>query len=402
MLTELKFSLIGDSNVRRFITSVNKRVCPDIVKAQISSCGKLSMLAEALRAVDEDSSAVILTCLTNFVVDATGSSYAGVRSEPVLTEAREKIVEACEANPDRKYLLCPPMFRPRPVWFREGMPEILQKFSSLMSSDQPKNLFLMPSFPTPDYENDGVHLTPYAGVEFLIHLFDSARTLLTLASAKTPAKVEHGAEATRVLEDRMVAVEQSQRLMVKALDMKTAVDSELACFQENVRNEVFFVISGLPKLPSGLQGRDWQERAKADVQSVIKTLLGKELPIVVVQNISGRGADADVRYHVKMECTAHSQEIRSKFGYFFAKGVDKRPPSLSSISISNRLTPASQIRIAVLKLLAKRYIDSNPEGKARVISYESRPMLRLIPPQGRSTISGLDDRILSVAFSRGF
>jgi len=382
MSKELIFSLVGDSNVRRFVTSVNKRVCPDIARAQISSCGKLSMLAEALRQVNDECDAVILTCLTNFVVDSSGSSYAGVRSEPVFTEAKATIIEACEAFPERKFLVCPPMYRTRPVWYREGLPEILQKFSSVMSSDQPKNLTLMPSFPTPEYESDGIHLTPYSGIEFVIHLFDSARMLLTLASAKTPARIDHGTEATRVLEDRMVAVEQNQRLMVKTLEMKTAVDAELACFQENVRNEVYFVISGLPRLPSGLLGRDWQDRAKADVRSVIKTLLGKELPIVVVQNISGRGAEAEVRYHVKMECTAHSQEIRSKFGYFFAKGVDKRPASLSSISISNRLTPASQIRIAIMKLMAKRYTESNPTGKAKVISYEARPMLRITPPPG--------------------
>jgi hypothetical protein len=156
----------------------------------------------------------------------------------------------------------------------------------------------------------------------------------------------------------------------------------LACFQENVRNEIYFVISGLRKLPPGLLGREWQEKAKSDVQEVIKILLGKELPIVVVQNISGRGQDAEVRYNVRMECAAHSQEVHSKFGYFFTRGVDTRPSSLSSISIGNRLTPASQVRIAILKLLAKRYLDSNPEGKARVISYEARPMLRIIPPAG--------------------
>jgi hypothetical protein len=120
------------------------------------------------------------------------------------------------------------------------------------------------------------------------------------------------------------------------------------------------------------------------VQGIIKILLGKELPIVVVQNVSGRSADSEVRYHVKMECAAHSQEIRSKFGYFFTKGTDTRPPSLASVSIGNRLTPASQIRIAILKLLAKRYVDSNEGGKARVVSYEARPMLKITPPAGAS------------------
>jgi hypothetical protein len=182
----------------------------------------------------------------------------------------------------------------------------------------------------------------------------------------------------------MVAVEQCQKLLCKSLESKTAVDCELACFQENVRNEIFFVISGLRRLPSGLLGREWQDKAKADVQSIIQILLGKELPIVVVQNVSGRGTDAETRYHVKMECAAHSQEIRSKFGYFFTRGVDTRPPALANISISNRLTPASQIRIAILKLLAKRYTDSNPEGKAKVITYEARPMIKITPPSGAS------------------
>jgi hypothetical protein len=378
------FSIIGDSNVRRFVTNVNIRSCPELGDAQISSCPKLSMLSEALLQVDDASDAVILTCLTNFLVDTTGSSSVGVRVEPTISSFRNKIVDACERLPGKQFLVCPPMFRSRPVWFREGLSEVLQKFSSVMSQDRSryKNLFLMPSFPNPVYENDGVHLTPYAGLEYLIHLFDSAKALMELSKTDTSAKICHSAESTRALEDRMVAVEQGQRLLVRDLEMKTAVDSELACFQENVRNEVFFVISGLRKLPPGLLGREWQDKAKADVQGVIKILLGKELPIVVVQNISGRGQDAEIRYNVRMECAAHSQEVRSKFGYFFTKGVDTRPPALASISIGNRLTAASQIRIAILKLMAKRYQDSNPEGKARVISYEARPMIRIVPPQG--------------------
>jgi hypothetical protein len=48
---DLIFAVIGDSNVRRFVTSLTKKACPDVATAQISSCGKLSMLAEALRQV---------------------------------------------------------------------------------------------------------------------------------------------------------------------------------------------------------------------------------------------------------------------------------------------------------------------------------------------------------------
>ena len=87
------------------------------------------------------------------------------------------------------------------------MPEILRKFSDFMKN-KPANLLLMPSFPTPSYEPDGVHLTAYSGLEFVIYLFDSAVDLLASASLHQGSLNSKSTEATRVLEDRMVALEQ--------------------------------------------------------------------------------------------------------------------------------------------------------------------------------------------------
>lgn len=157
--------------------------------------------------------------------------------------------------------------------------------------------------------------------------------------------------------------------------------------------KVYFVISGLPRIESGLRGKDWQAKAVQSVQTVIQILLGKELPIVVVQNATSRGRDAETRYHVKMECTAHSQEIRSKFGYFFSGGRDNRPASLGGISISNRITPASQIRLALLKLIGKRYLDANEGSSVKIIGFEARPMIKIVPPSGAG-----DSRIKNFTF----
>lgn len=393
MTQDRVFSLIGDSNVRRFLTSVNRRACPDINDTQIQSCGKLSMLAEGIRQVRPESNVILITCVTNFITDSVGSASVGVRVEPVIARFKAIIESECVSSPERKFLIGPPMFRSNPVWYHEGLAEVLQKFSSVMSSQKPPNLFLLPSFPTPEFESDGVHLTPYAGLEYLIHLFDASKDLLSASEASDPVRIDRGSESTRLLEDRMMVVEQKQLLMSKTLELKTAVDAELACFQENVRNEVFFLISGLKRIPAGLRGKDWQTQAQRDVSAVIVALLGKELPIVVVQNVTGRGSDAEVRYHVKMEFAAHSHEIRSKFGSFFAGKVDKRPPTFASISISNRVTPATQVRLAIMKLQARKYLASNPKATARVIGYEARPMLRIVPPSGSS-----DSRIKNFTF----
>lgn len=140
------FSIVGDSNVRRFLSSVNKRACPDLENAQILTCAKAPLLPEALSQVGVDRGVVIIACVTNFITDATGSSTVSAKVEPVVTKFLRQILDSSELNPDRLFLVCPPMFRASPGWYREGLSEVLTKFSSVMSKDPCKNLKLMPRF----------------------------------------------------------------------------------------------------------------------------------------------------------------------------------------------------------------------------------------------------------------
>ena len=201
-----------------------------------------------------------------------------------------------------------------------------------------------------------------------------------MSTVEAEVKVSTGSEATRALEDRVMALEQDHRRLNKSYEFSTAVAAEREDFQENVRNEAYFMVVGLPAIKD-LRGRDWMTKAMSDVQTMIRTLLGKELKIVVVHNATARSPGAEVRYSVQMELASSSQEIRSKFGSFFIGGQDRRPEALRSISISNRVTPGTQVRIMILKLLAKRYQSSNEGAKARVIGYEARPMIKLTPPE---------------------
>ena len=74
-------------------------------------------------------------------------------------------------------------------------------FSQLMSDEKPDNLHLLPSFATPEFESDGAHLTAYSGLEFILHLFDSASDVLDKADLPAPDLAIKDGEATRVLED---------------------------------------------------------------------------------------------------------------------------------------------------------------------------------------------------------
>ena len=380
MSTTRKFSILGDSNIKRHLNPTNCRDRPLMSGCQQLPCGHLSLLTESLRSVRPETNVVMLSCLTNFLTSAeeAGASVS-FRVDPVLREVHEAVCATAIDQAEVFYLVAPPMYRQTPLWYRDGLPEVMTKFSEVFR-DRPKNVLLMSSFATPEFETDGVHLTAYSGLEFVLHLFDVAHHLLNSLSLD-PAGVT---ESSRMLEDRMMAIEQDHRRLNRTVEKKTASDSEAADYQENVRNEVWFVIRGLARQPEGLDPKEWQVRALRDVRGVLTVLLGEERPIVVVVNKTSRRKDAETRYHVLMASLADSSEIRNTFGSFFLGLGDKRPDALKHISIGNLVTPATSVRISILKILGQRYLASNTGSRVQVITYDPRPVLKLTPPASSS------------------
>ena len=377
------YSLIGDANVRGYINKTTCRANPSIGAAQLLSCCQLEVFTDSLKEVRDQSTVCIVGCLNNFITSCEGPASITQRVQPLLQDFRDAVVAFCEANPSREYLIAPPMYRSRPVWYREGLPEILNLFSQHLSRDVPPTLWLLPSFSTPEYQNDGVSLTSYSGLEYILHLFDSTQELLDRSMEPTQV-TSRSSEATRVLEDRVMVLEQDHRRLYQVVEHKIAIDSELADFRQNERFENSFVIAGLPVIPDELVGKEWQRRAVSDIQSAIKKLMGTEKPIHFVQNSTKMYTGAEVTYTVQMIEVSDSKAIRRKFGSFFIGNRTGVPDELKGISIKNRVTPETLTRISVMKLLAKRYKDANPGSQVKVIGYDPRPMLKIIPASSAS------------------
>ena len=83
------------------------------------------------------------------------------------------------------------------------------------------------------------------------------------------------AESTRVLEDHVVALEHDHRQLNRVVELKSAVDAELADFHKNEKFEDSFLISGITRIP---------QEAVRNVQAVLLILMGGEFNIGVVQN----------------------------------------------------------------------------------------------------------------------
>ena len=261
------------------------------------------------------------------------------------------------------------------------MSEILIKFSSVMNLDRPKNLLLLDSFPNPDLENDGVHLTPYSGYEYVSFLFENVNKMIRNLSLSPEAFVVAHSEAIRSLEDRVVVLERDHRRLNKTVEYKTAVDAEAADFADNRRYEDQFIISGLTKVRAGLTTKEWQTQAKQDVAIAVTLLLNRDITseaIKVVHNQTGtRKSTTNL---VQMFDLSLACEIRAKFGACFAGGKDARPIGLRTVSVGNWVTPATKVRIAILKVMAENYRSKNPGSRVQVVGYESRPLIRISPP----------------------
>ena len=312
------FALVGDSNINRHINKTSCRANPSVKSAQILSCGHIGIFTETMEKLRADITVCILACLTNFITRADGPSTVSHRIDPVLQEIRAAILESSSKHPDRLFLISPPMYRSSPTWYREGLPEVLTLFSQ-MFSDRPQNLHLLPSFATPDFESDGVHLTAYSGLEYILHLFDSSAELFTHLESSLDDVAIKSCESTRLLEDRMVAIEQDHRRLNRVVEDKIAIDSEYSDFLKNEKFEDSFLITGTSRIPSEIVGKAWQERAVRDVQAVLLILMGKEYSIIFVQNATSKIPNSEVKYHVKMSdvrrprLLCHPQEVRLLF-----------------------------------------------------------------------------------------
>ena len=384
------FTLLGDSNIHRNKTSI--RANPVLKASQIVPCGHLAIFNDAILKIRSESNVCIVSCLTNFLASSEGPESVSQRLEPVLSEVRSVLDQACLDNPGRFYLISPPMYRTSPVWYREGLPEVMTTFSQSMLQDKPANLLLLPSFPTPAYVADGVHLTPYSGLEFMMHLFDSSEEVLSSLAASPEAATSKVSEGSRLLEDRVMVLEQDHRRLNQVVENKIAIDSEISDFHDNERHLDWFVIAGLKPIHPDLFGKAWQDQAVKDVQAVVKLLMGKKANIVFVKNATPRFKDAEVTYNVQLREVSESQAIRDKFGAYFVGG-DKRPANLKKFSIRNRITPGTKVRIAVLQVLAKRYKTANPGAKVQSIGFAPRPLLKITPASDAS-----DRRVLVYNF----
>ena len=269
------------------------------------------------------------------------------------------------------------------------MAQVASRFSMALSSSRPENMLLLPSFISQDLSPDGVHLTPVSGLHYLLHLFDQTEQLVSLGQQSAAHWMGHVQESVRHHDDRLSYLESRHTKLQARVDIRHASSSEFDDGAINRSEENWFTVRGLPRL-GDMSGRDWQAAARRQVKDLIRTVLRLnnvklEFSILYVGNPVRQRTSGKTVYNVRLNSVATSQRIRELFSGFFRKDRPVQlPRELRGVSLKNKVTLGTRIRIRILQELAKNYQASNPGTTAIVRSFDPRPLLVTMPARGSS------------------
>ena len=285
-------------------------------------------------------------------------------------------------------LVSPPLYRNRPLWYQRGLPQVAERFSAVLSHEPPPNLILLPSFTSQDLSPDGVHLTPVAGLHYVLFVFDQTELALRTSALGSEQQLSTVKESVRLQNDRLAYIENRQGSHERRANTKTAADAEFDDWMLNRSEEDWLVVQGLPRI--SCPQREWQDAARKQVADVIKLVLHvnriqANFEVYYVSNPFRFQTNRQNLYNVQMDSVRSSKRIRDVFsGFFRGRKPDAIPPPLKGVSIRNKVTPNTKIRISILHQLGSIFRDSNPGGNYQVKGFDPRPVLTTIPPQNSS------------------
>ena len=248
---------------------------------------------------------------------------------------------------------------------------------------------------------DGKFLTPVSVLHFVLHLYDQATSVLAATSMGPDAKITMVQEAVRHHDDRLAYLENRHGLLAAHSSTKFAEDAEFKDWTINRSEESWLTIIGLTRLAS--EGRrEWQDQVRKQVIDLFRLVLNSHRAnlnysvLFVTNPLRGRNSGKPV-LNVRLDSVESSRRLRDMYSGFFGRNSRvKLPQVLRGVSVRNKITKETRVRIAIMQELGNNFTSSNPGSSVKVKGYQSRPLLVTIPAQ----VSGAapSDRVRTYTF----
>ena len=210
-----------------------------------------------------------------------------------------------------------------------------------------------------------------------------------LQSCSSEIKLVAVQESVRQHDDRLSYLESRHLGLHDFVNIKAAIDAEFKDWTINRSEEDWFTVMGLPRLGEMLP-REWQKAARRQVNEVIRITLNAnrvklDYSILYVGNPLRYRKTGGTVYNVRLNSVAASHRIRELYsGFFRGEHPVSLPDVLRGVSVRNKLTLATRIRLRILRELGKLYIEAKPGSTFKVRGFDSRPLLLTTPPRGSS------------------
>ena len=286
--------------------------------------------------------------------------------------------------------VAPPLYRKQPLWYNKNLALVATRFSSALTSTDPGNLHLLPSFLSQDLLPDGAFLSPVSGLHYMLHIFDQTQIILESLGSSAESQISRVSEAVRVHDDRLAYLENKNDDVKKRVSHKIATDSEFNDWQTNRSEEDWLTIMGFRRLSGDLSHRDWQVAIQKLVTEFLRAIVKAhratvDFKVLYVQNpVQGRTTGMSV-LNVQLDSVNASRRIRDMYSGFFRHNKPiSLPASFKGVSVRNKVTLATRVRISILQQLGSNYKETNPGSQVNVIGYTPRPRLVTTPARGSS------------------
>ena len=391
--------LIGSSNIRKFY---DQKLNPNL-RLEVATVRRSFDIS-----IDSviNGETVIVSVIENFIEKAVmsnrGSTEEGKYKEMVETinSFMEKIDGSAEKNPLSKFALAYPIGRPSNKWMDEKEEDIKKEFEKSYNKKGRSNIFKIDAIAkeSQQFEKDGTHLTPKAGMTFVTNLLDMAEAAFEAEiiedlendddsifnkvknAAKTTTEVMEMANLKELKKDMS-----EQKVWRKNFEanidhrfkndnvmfarIRDEIDSEV-----NRKKEDRTLVMGFEEpadLPRG--GTERADKLKSLVMEFCKKVKPDFDGQILFAGTCGKAVNGKMRIEFRLESVEKARDLRKRFA--IDRSSKKLDPDLMGYQVMTMITLATRIRMDIMKAIAKR-LESATES-AYVPNFLARPIMHI-------------------------
>jgi len=329
-------ALVGDSNVTRHLDSTKAANPSDHSLRQSHFIADFNaiQLQSALTSQNKHRKFVVIAALTNPITCCT---FLG--GDQLIIDVRLFFHQVCswiqqgrafDDGTNSTVQIQPPQFCLHPVWYHQYYTTVMAIFEEVFRSPGPQ-VWILPPFMDPEFEDDGYHYTSQSGHLFIHHLINSSHQILGSSVKPDHTAQAHSSQLQGVRSE--ISKLRFKQVQVTA-KQEEEVDGRLNCESEDE-----FFIAGL----SVAKSDSWKERQDSYFKAT-KDFLIKFCPALASVSIKlCRVITTSPRLFLNVECDTleAGTRVRKEWAKVVKSSVAKK--NYPNITIVNTVTTGTRV-----------------------------------------------------------